>query len=914
MPLRSINNHTPYFKLYNTLPDISDLKVFGCLCFISTNIVHRTKFDQRAIPGVFIGYPVNTKGYKVLDLNTKKIVISRDAVFHEKHFPYHFQPTNDSFSSDIYLPAMTSFRTDSYDNFFDSLDIHANDFISQPPNSFDNIVENSPGSSTSDEDSTLIDLSELDVSMPIRQSTRISKKPSYLNDFVCNTFVQADSSPHWCNLVQYDSLPRLQKCLITKICDIHEPSSYVKASVHPLWVEAMSKEISALNTNNTWELVDLPKGKKAIGSKWVFKVKLKSDGSLERCKARLVAKGFNQRYGIDYEETFSPVVKMSTIRCLIDVAASKRWPLYQLYVNNAFLHGDLVEEVFMKVPEGVPNPDNKSKNDYSLFIRHTGSLICLAAVYVDDIILTGTDSQGITHLKQHLNSEFGIKDLGVLNYFLGIEVSYLPSGIFLSQKKFTNELLAEYPFSVNTKASILLPSTLKLSAWDGDLLPNPELYRSLVGKLNFLTHTRPDLAYAVQSLSQYMQQPRQPHLAALKHTLCYVNHTIGQGILLKADANITLQALSDSGWAACVDSRKSVTGYILLLGSSSVTWKSKKQTTISRSSSEAEYRAMTSATSEVTWLVRLLADFGVHNLKPVTLHCDNQPAIHIAKNPVFHEHTKHIEINCHFTRDKVLEGLIQLTYLPTTSQLADLLTKSLPAPQFQLLLSKLGFHDLHSGHPNLRGGVGVTTSMPPQHEVVPLLQSSRTVLSHPFLPASNRLSIVISVVIQIPFFALNLSSSLIREMEVSDSLIIKIHNSFRAGVHFAAPISSLSTNEVELTVGAEASRMGINGPWITKSYLEMILEREGVPRVNTPPPLSSRPVTRNEGGLIVAPKPLCIPPNLVNPLNESMQPWTRSPTKSKMEPVLATWRFISSDHPGTGGPVIDVCFFSLETE
>ncbi|KAL8155710.1 hypothetical protein AgCh_000930 [Apium graveolens] len=162
----------------------------------------------------------------------------------------------------------------------------------------------------------------------------------------------------------------------------------------------------------------------------------------------------------------------------------------------------------------------------------------------------------------------------------------------------------------------------------------------------------------------------------------------------------------------------------------------------------------------------------------------------------------------------------------------------------------------------------------------------------------TRLSIVVSVVIQIPFFALNLSSSLMREMEVSDSLIIKIHNSFSAGVHFAAPISSLSTNEVKLTVGAEASRMGINGPWITKSYLEMILEREGVPRVNTPPPLSSRPVTRNEGGLIVASKPLRIPPNLVNPLDESMQPWTRSPTKSKMEPVLATWQLISSDHPG----------------
>lgn len=240
MPLRSINNHTPYFELYNTTPDLSLLKVFGCLCFISTNVAHRTKFDQRAIPGVFIGYPVNTKGYKVLDLTTKKIVISRDVVFHEKHFPYHFQSANGSFSSDIYLPAITSFRTDSYDNFFDSFDINDDQSYSQPHHYVENVVETSPSSDSSHDSSVLVDLSETEpnIPIPLRQSTRMSKKPSYLHDFVCN-------------LVKYDNLPKLQKCLIAKICDIHEPSSYAEASVHPLWVEAMSKEISALNANNT---------------------------------------------------------------------------------------------------------------------------------------------------------------------------------------------------------------------------------------------------------------------------------------------------------------------------------------------------------------------------------------------------------------------------------------------------------------------------------------------------------------------------------------------------------------------------------------------------------------------------------------------------------------------------------------
>lgn len=247
-----------------------------------------------------------------------------------------------------------------------------------------------------------------------------------------------------------------------------------------------------------------------------------------------------------------------------------------------------------------------------------------------------------------------------------------------------------------------LPQNLKLQTDKGSLLPDPTLYRSLVGKLNFLTHTRPDLAFTVQCLSQFMQSPRTSHLEALHHTLRYVAQTAGQGILLQASDKLTLQAFSDSDWASCPDSRRSITGYVLQLGSSPISWKSKKQPTVSKSSSESEYRAMASAAAEVTWMVRLLNELGLTNLQPVTLHCDNQSAIHIAKNPVFHERTKHIDIDCHFTREKVLEGLIQLTYLPTKSQLADVFTKILPSAQFNELLSKLG---LFTPQPSLRGDV-----------------------------------------------------------------------------------------------------------------------------------------------------------------------------------------------------------------
>jgi len=197
-----------------------------------------------------------------------------------------------------------------------------------------------------------------------------------------------------------------------------------------------------------------------------------------------------------------------------------------------------------------------------------------------------------------------------------------------------------------------------------------------------------------------MQKPTSSHLEALHHLLRYISGTSGQGILLKGLNQLQLTAYSDSDWASCPLSRRSVTGYVVLLNHSPISWKSKKQSTVARSSIEAEYRAMAQATAEITWLVGLLTELGVSQLQPVTLHCDNQSALHIARNPVFHERMKHVDIDCHFTREKVMEGLIQLTYLPTHSQLADVLIKILPSQQHWTLLHKLGMLP----PPKLEGG------------------------------------------------------------------------------------------------------------------------------------------------------------------------------------------------------------------
>ena len=539
-------------------------------------------------------------------MNTNKIFVSRDVIFHEKHFPYHHNPTTSSSSHkplQFFLPADTQshFFYDPFSDISSSLNTSPTSILSSTS------TDSSTSSNTIDYNSSNPAQSDPIAVVPLRVSNRVSQPPSYLKDYICSNVNRSNpTTEHWCNLVSSNAFHNIH----TSFNDIHkhlvEPTSYKQASKDPRWISAMNTELAALKANDTWSVVDLPLGKKPIGSKWVYKIKLKANGSVERFKARLVAKGYTQTHGVDYDETFSPVVKITTIRALLAVAVQKKWELHQLDVNNAFLHGDLYEEVYMKLPDGIPNPGNKvcklqkslyglkqasrqwfaklhnelvlhgfkqSKNDYSVFVKNQGITITIAAIYVDDIILTGNDSTVISNLKTHLHNVFSIKDLGRLHYFLGLEVSYVHDGIILSQHKFAKDLLATAGLSSYKSTVTPLPLNLQLSCIEGTLLLDATYYRSMVGKLNFLTHTRPDLAYSVQHLSQFMQQPREPHLQALHHTVSYVAHTVGQGILLKGSDKLVLQAFSDSDWASCIDSRKSVSGYVLQLGQSPISWK-----------------------------------------------------------------------------------------------------------------------------------------------------------------------------------------------------------------------------------------------------------------------------------------------------------------------------------------------------
>ncbi|CAJ2640890.1 unnamed protein product [Trifolium pratense] len=463
---------------------------------------------------------------------------------------------------------------------------------------------------------TPVDFKDLHLPIAHRKNTRTcTNKPLYpLSNYLC-----------------FEQLSTTHKAFLTTLNTTTIPTSLSEALSDRKWKQAMDLEMEALDKNNTWELVSLPNGKKPVGCKWVYTVKYKADGSIERYKARLVAKGFTQTYGIDYSETFAPVAKMNTVRVILSLAANYNWNLQQFDVKNAFLHGELEEEIYMDVPPGyrediaantvcklkkalyglkqsprawfgrftkvmVGLGFKQSQGDHTLFVKHSKSGgVTVLLVYVDDIIVTGDNEEEQQMLSQHLANEFEIKTLGKLKYFLGIEVAHSKKGIFISQQKYITDLLQETGKTACKPACTPIDPNIKLGNAEEDVAVNKERYQRLVGKLIYLSHTRPDVAFAVSLVSQFMHQPKEIHLQAALRIVQYLKGTPGRGILFERNGSVGLEAYTDADYAGSIVDRRSTTGYCTFLGGNLVTWKSKKQSVVSRSSAEAEFRAMAQA-------------------------------------------------------------------------------------------------------------------------------------------------------------------------------------------------------------------------------------------------------------------------------------------------------------------------------
>jgi hypothetical protein len=516
----------------------------------------------------------------------------------------------------------------------------------------------------------------------------------------------------------------------------HDPVSVSEALNGPfgeLWRRAMVEEYESLVKMGTFRLTELPPNRTPISCKWVLTLKRDQDGKVTRFKARLVARGFSQTAGIDYKETFASVVKFSSIRVIFALAAQYDLTVYQVDVKTAFLNGELDETIYMDQPSEFDDGSGRvlnllralyglkqasrawyqklcsilegmgftrAQSDPAVFVWRRESSVIVIPSWVDDLLGASNDSAAWKEFLEKLRQHVEITDMGVAQYYLGVEVdhNHQSKSLRISQKRYITDLLTEFGFQDCTPVATPLPPNIHLTQ---DMSPSTEEekakmrgvpYLRLVGRLMYLMlFTRPDLCHAVGLLSRFGSNPGWEHWMAAKRILRYLKGTMNHGITYRQSSlPFEITCYTDADWGEDPDTRRSVSGMVSVLAGGAVSWSSKRQSTVAQSTLEAEYMAAASATREVLWLRKLMADIGEVPTGPTVIYCDNQGAVRTSKDDAFHPRTKHIAHKYHLVREKVEEGDITVIHKPTGEMAADFLTKSLPREKLQNLLPLIG--------------------------------------------------------------------------------------------------------------------------------------------------------------------------------------------------------------------------------
>ena len=634
-----------------------------------------TKLEPRSQKCIFVGYPKDSFGYYFYSPSEQKVFVSRHAVFLEKEF---------------------ILEEDSGSN-FELEEIQDNEDEMEQ--------ELEPQVVETDAPSTQV----------LRRSGRIRNAPE-----------------RYGYLMEHDEM---------LIIENDEPTSYqeVLSSIDKQkWLDAMNSEMDSMYDNQVWNLVDLPKGAKSVGCKWVFKKKTDMEGNIVTYKARLVAKGFTQRQGVDYEETFSPVAMIKSIRILLAIAAYYDYEVWQMDVKTAFLNGNLQEDVYMTQPEGFTSKDqtkvcklnrsiyglkqasrswnirfdetikefgfSQNLDEACVYKKEDGNSRIFLVLYVDDILLMGNDKSALQEVKDWLSQRFMMKDLGEATYILGIRIYRDRSQrlLGLSQSTYIDKVLKRFSMEQSKRGLLPIRHGIHLSKEMSPISPSEVSrmqripYASAIGSIMYaMLCTRPDVSYALSSTSRFQSNPGEGHWTAVKNILKYLKRTKDM-FLVYGNADLTVRGYTDASFQTDIDDLKSQTGYVFILNGGAVVWKSSKQETTADSTTEAEYIAASEAAKEAVWIKKFIGELGVvpSIADPITLYCDSTGAIAQAIEPRSHNRSKHVLRKFHLIREIIQRRDIVIEKIPSEDNVADPLTKALSQDKHDSHVRTLGFRTM----------------------------------------------------------------------------------------------------------------------------------------------------------------------------------------------------------------------------
>ena len=688
IPNTRSGNMTPYEHWHGKKPSLQHVRVFGSEAYQHVPKLFRRKLDAKATKVLLVGYEGYSNNYRLFNPTTRQVTQSRDVTFLEESHQIDLESEQAAF-----LPSIPTVE-----------DERADDVPARPtgtPKGDDNAAH-----------------APCAVDVPDQRAEPLQEVPHQSKDGEGRALRDRNS---------IKAPKRYDAC----VAEWQVPQSYKEATegrgaAH--WRKAIEEELDAHQQNNTWTIISRPNDCKPIDTKWVFKLQTNKDGHGKRFKARLCARGFKQVYGIDYKETFSPVVRYDSIRVLLALAASNDLEMKQFDVKTAFLYGDLRENIYVTLPEGVVSASDvvnpvcklnkalyglkqasrcwsKTFNDFmtkfgfcscesdsSIFCGKVNNVNVIIAIFVDDGLIMSETIDAINIVTLELRKRFDIV-VNEPNTFVGVQIerNRHEKTIRIHQSDYALKVLER--FNMLDAKSVCTPAEPGLDLRDNTATDASENvpYRELVGSLMFLCNvTRPDISFAVNIVSRYVNNFGRNHWEACKRILKYLRGTHNLGIYYCKGGTFSLSGYCDADFAGDVNTRRSTSGFLFELASGLVSWSSQRQKSVALSTTEAEYVAASMATREAVWLSRLMKDIGCPASSAINLYTDNQSALRLVKNPEFHKRTKHIDIHYHFIREKYEENVIDVMYVPSENQKADIFTKPMPRDRFQRLCDAMG--------------------------------------------------------------------------------------------------------------------------------------------------------------------------------------------------------------------------------